>query len=66
VKHAAVHGLDADHARVRFQCLDDRAYTREQSAATDGNDDGVEVGRLLDDLEPHGALSAITSALSNG
>ena len=57
VKHAACTGSTPITRAVRLQRLDDRADACEQAAAADRDDHGVEVGRLLDDLEAHRALS---------
>ena len=42
---------------MRAHRLHDRADAREQSAAADGHDDRLDVGRLLEDLERHRALA---------
>ena len=49
--------LDADDRYARGLRLDGRADSRDQAAAADRNDDGFDVGRLLEDFEPHRALA---------
>ncbi len=50
-------GLHADDAHLRPQGLDRGADAGEQPAAADGDDDRVEVRRLLEDFERHRALA---------
>src|SRR5581483_6200572 len=54
VQRLAALGLDGDHARAR---ADRGRDAGDQPAAPDRDDDGVGVGRVLLDLEPHGSLA---------
>ena len=49
--------LDADDRHARRLRLDGRADPRDEAAAADRHDDRFDVGRLLEDLEPHRALA---------
>ena len=50
--------LAADDLDVGAQALEVAADTRDQTAATDGYDDAVDVGQLLADFQPDGALAS--------
>src|SRR5581483_5316177 len=68
---AALHsrrarGLDSDDARRRRQPLHGRRDSRDEPAASDRQDDGVDAVRIFNDLEPERALPAISCASSNG
>ena len=52
----AVARLDADDLDVRIERPGRHGDARDQPAAADGNDDGVDVVPVLDDLESDGAL----------
>ena len=50
-------GLDADDAGVRPERPDRRRDAARQPAAADRDEDGGEIGQVLDDLETDGALA---------
>src|SRR5215468_4039367 len=59
---AALHGgaigrLDADHLGPGVVRLDGHRDAGDQAAAADRDDDRVELGPVLDDLQPEGALA---------
>jgi hypothetical protein len=49
-------GLDADDANFRMALLDGAGDAADEPAAADGDDDGFEVGDLLEQLEADGSL----------
>ena len=50
-------GFDRDDFRLRTQALHRERDSREQTAATDGDNDGLEIRHLLDDFEAHRTLA---------
>ncbi len=50
-------GLNPDDVDIRAARLDGGGDTGKESAATGRHDDGADFGRLLDDLQPTGALA---------
>src|SRR5688572_985254 len=48
--------LDADDAHVRLERLDRGAHARDESPAANWDDNGIEIGDVFDDLQPHRSL----------
>ena len=49
--------LDADDADLGIGFLESAGDAADESAAADGNDDGFDVGHLLEEFEADGALA---------
>src|SRR5438552_1219194 len=50
-------GFHRDDFRLWPHALDRKRYARQQSASADGDNDGVEVGHLFENLQTHRALA---------
>src|SRR5205823_3798055 len=59
-------GLDADHAYLGPPGLDGQRHPRDEAAAADGQQHGVDVGELIEQLEADRALAGDDARVVEG